>query len=97
MTRRWIRFTTAGCTVIVLATVSIATGLPLRWAKGVVLPSACASTEADYLRRVEVVPGGEQVEAASGLDLPAGTWVKIRIWHNVLSGREIYVGLGITG
>lgn len=75
---------------LALAITELATGIPLRWTKGVALRDVCSSTEANYLCQVELVPGGEHVMAASEADIPKGTWVELRVWHDVLSGTDTY-------
>jgi hypothetical protein len=71
-------------------TLWVATGTPVRWTKGIVHGDLCVSTEADYLCRVELVPDGSHVMAASGSDIAKGTWVELRVWHNFVSGKDTY-------
>jgi hypothetical protein len=90
MIRRLVPLLLAFGVALLLLVAWVATGVPLSWAKGVVDPAGCASTEADYLCRVELIPSGDRVEASSGLDLSAGTEVELRVWRSPFSDSRTY-------
>lgn len=75
---------------LALGITSTVTGIPLRWTKGVVLRDLCSSTEAEYLCQVELVPDGTHVTAQSESDIAKGTSVELRVWHDVVSGKDSY-------
>ena len=76
--------------LLLLGAVSVATGIPLHWSKGVVVGSYCESTEENYLCLVELVPDGSRVKAESELDIPSGRSVELRAWVNPFSGTTTY-------
>ena len=74
----------------VIAAMSIATGIPLHWTKGVVVGSDCESTGEDHLCLVELVPDGAHVKAKSGTEIVSGEFVELRVWVNPISNRSDY-------
>lgn len=73
-----------------IASLSIATGIPLHWTKGVVVGNYCESTEEDYLCLVELIPDGAHVKAASGTEIANGQSVELRVWVDPISDRSTY-------
>jgi hypothetical protein len=84
------RFAFVALTVLVLGIAWMVTGIPLRWSTGVVLGDYCKSTEEGYLCQVELVPDGTHVTAESETEHAKGTSVELRVWHNVVSGTDMY-------
>ena len=76
--------------LLVLGITGMATGVPLRWTKGVAVSRLCMSTEANYVCQVELVPDGTRVTAESESDLTAGEAVELRVWHDLVTGRDTY-------
>lgn len=91
MTRRYKQIALAAfvlCLAIVLA--MIGTGTPLRWTKGVVLPGSCTRVADAHVCQVELVPDGTHVSAQSDVVVAGGSWVKLRVWRNWVSGTDTY-------
>ena len=68
----------------------VATGEPIHWTKGVVVPGSCTRLDPAHLCQVELVPDGEHVRAKSEAALADGEWVKLRVWRNLITGTETY-------
>jgi len=60
------------------------------WTVGVVLPGSCTPLANAHLCQVELVPDGTHVIARSDSTVPVGNWVKLRAWHNPVSGNNTY-------
>ena len=75
---------------LAIAFAMIGTGMPLRWAKGVVLPGSCTRVAEAHVCQVELVPDGTPVSAQSDVAVAAGSWVKLRVWRNLVSGTDTY-------
>jgi hypothetical protein len=39
---------------------------------------------------VELVPGGTHVRAQADAAVAGGSWVKLRVWRNLVSGADTY-------
>ena len=63
----------------------VATGSPLHWTKGVVLPGSCTRVAEAHACLVELVPDGTHVTAKSDAPLVGGRWVELRVWHDIES------------
>lgn len=68
----------------------VATGTPLHWTKGVVLPGSCTPVPNAHACEVELVPDGTHVTAQSDAALAGGRWVELRVWHDMVSGTDTY-------
>lgn len=68
----------------------VATGIPLHWTKGVVLPGSCTRVADAHVCQVELVPAGTHVTAQSDAALDGGRWVELRVWRDIVSGTDTY-------
>ena len=74
----------------VVAFIWILTGRPLYWTKGIVVADSCKHLLEDVVCEVKLVPDGIHVSALSSVEIEGGTWVELRAWENVISGRSTY-------
>ncbi len=74
----------------VAAFIWILTGRPLYWTKGIVVADSCKPLLEDFVCEVELVPDGMHVSAQSSVEIVGGTWVELRAWESVISGRSTY-------
>jgi hypothetical protein len=90
MPRRYRLVALVAFALLVVAATWAVTGVPLRWTRGIVLADSCTGPADAQTCRVELVPDGTQVSAASGTRIEGGRWVELRVWHDLVSGRDTY-------
>ncbi|MBF6023409.1 hypothetical protein [Lysobacter niastensis] len=92
MTRRSVQTALAALALFIAITFAlwVATGTPLHWTKGVVLPGSCTREGNSYACQVELVPDGTHVTVRSDAALAAGRGVELRVWHDMVSGTDTY-------
>lgn len=92
MTRRSLQAALAAFALIlaIMFAMWVATGTPLRWTKGVVIPGSCTRVARAYACQVELVPDGAHVTARSDAALTGGHGVELRVWHDMVAGTDTY-------
>ena len=75
--------------IVVMAIAWVMTGVPLRWAKGVV--ESCKPAADAFECRVELIPGGEAIIATSAVAVASGHGVELRVWTEPVRGLRTYM------